>query len=153
MRKNQEWFPPPPPHPQKEASSTVAKEEVRLTKGRLMMEEEERPAVPTMTPSLNPEKREQRLVSRPIPSIPVPVLPSSSFSSSAQSSLSISGSRKRSSHSCLCSHPLSFLRFKSIFSLPIPVMGGCSSSSTLTFIIQQMNWRVGDVASHPLTMT
>lgn len=47
MRKNQEWFPLKsfPPSFQKEALTTVTKEEVRLTKGRLMMEEEERPAV------------------------------------------------------------------------------------------------------------
>lgn len=97
----------------------------------------------TMTPSLNPGKREQWLVSYPIPSFLIsvlfelfalpPFLPQ--LSPLCQS---VGSRRKKTSHSCLGSHPLSFLLPKSIFSVPIPLMAGRSSSSTLTFILQHM---------------
>lgn len=98
-----------------------------------------------MTPSLNPGEREQWLVSRPIPSWLIPVL-LELFSRlpflSRLSPLCQSGGsrRKRTSHSCLGSHPLSFLLPKSIFSVPIPLMAGRSSSSTLTSVIQLLKW-------------
>lgn len=98
-----------------------------------------------MTPSLNPGEREQWLVSRPIPSWLISVL-LELFSHPPflprLSPLCQSGGsrRKRTSHSCLGSHPLSFLLPKSIFSVPIPLMAGRSSSSTLTSVIQLLKW-------------
>lgn len=96
-----------------------------------------------MTPSLNPGKGEQWLVSHPIPSLLISVLfqlfSLPPFLPRLSPLCQSAGSRrKKSSHSCLGSHPLSFLLPKSIFSVPIPLMAGRSSSSTLTFIVQHI---------------